>query len=423
MIKLPYGHAYFEIDETGASILKLDTADAQIRDGGEIVREAMAAPYGDVDLEKLAAEAKTCTLIISDHTRPVPSKDILPAMLEALRKGNPSLDITLLVATGCHRETTAEELINKVGREIYENEHIVVHDAQDPDSNEEIGILPSGAPLVIDKLAVHTDLLVSEGFIEPHFFAGYSGGRKSILPGVCDRVTVLGNHCGAFIADEHTRTGILEGNPIHKDMVAAAQMAGLKYIVNVVIDDEHRTVAAFAGDPFKAHEAGCEYLSGRCRVAPIPADIVITTNGGAPLDQNIYQCVKSMTAAEATAAEGGIIIVAAECADGIGGDSFYRTLRDCESAEQLYEDCAKVPQEETIPDQWQSQILVRVLKDHEVIFVTRKELEPIITEMKMTYAASVDEAYEKAIAKIREAKGREPSVTIIPNGISVMVKA
>ena len=133
----------------------------------------------------------------------------------------------------------------------------MVHDCADPEKNVAIGTLPSGGPCVIDRLAAETELLVSEGFIEPHFFAGFSGGRKSVLPGISSRETVLANHCGTFIASEKARTGILEGNPIHRDMAAAARMARLQFIVNVVINEEKKTVAAFAGEPEAAHLAGC----------------------------------------------------------------------------------------------------------------------------------------------------------------------
>ena len=387
--------------------------------GSELVRRAMEAPWGGTTLAELAKGRKRATVIISDHTRPVPSKDILPHMLRELREGNPGIEVTLLVATGCHRGTTPEELAAKLGEEIANREVIRVHDAFSKEENVEIGTLPSGAPLVIDRLAVETDLLVAEGFIEPHFFAGFSGGRKSVLPGVCAAATVYGNHCGAFIADEHARTGILEGNPIHRDMVAAAKLAKLAYIVNVVIDDDKNTVAAFAGDPFLAHEAGVEFLKGQCQVPAAPGDIVITSNGGAPMDQNLYQCVKGLTAAEATAKPGAVLIICAEAADGIGGEGFYQSLSRCQDAAALYGAYCATPQGETIPDQWQTQILARILMKHRVIFVTRPELAKTIREMKMEYA----ETLEQALAMARESVGERPAVTAIPNGISVIVSA
>lgn len=417
MIHIPYGTTYLSYSGRPDAVLtsRIDDLCSE-RSGAELVKEAMENPIASPRLSELARGKKTATVIISDHTRPVPSRDILPSMLRELREGNPAIDITLLVATGCHRETTEAELRNKLGEEICERIH--VHNAFRPEDNVTLGVLPSGAPLVLDRLAVETDLLVAEGFIEPHFFAGYSGGRKSVLPGVCDKVTVLGNHCGAFIADPHARTGILEGNPIHRDMVAAAKMAKLAYIVNVVIDEKKQTVAAFAGDFEKAHLAGTDFLRQYCEVEAVGGDIVISSNGGAPLDQNLYQCVKGLTAAEATANEGAVLIMCAEAADGIGGDGFYRSLRDCTTAEEFFYQCANVPQSETIPDQWQSQIMARILMKHEVLFVTRPALRQAVEDMKMTYCATLDEALTLARAR----KGEQAKVTVIPNGISVMVK-
>lgn len=419
MISIPYGRKQLSWEQPCDGLLtsRVDELKSE-KTGRELVEAAMEHPIGTPKLSELAAGKKTCTIIISDHTRPVPSRDILPPMLRQLREGNPEIQVTLLVATGFHRPTTTAELEAKLGQEIAGREKIVVHDAFDPTSNVQIGILPSGAPLVIDRAAVETELLISEGFIEPHFFAGFSGGRKSVLPGVCDKTTVLGNHCGQFIASPCARTGVLEGNPLHIDMVAAAEMAKLAFIVNVVIDEEKKTVAAFAGDFRKAHEAGVAFLRPYCEVKAIPADIVITSNGGAPLDQNIYQSVKGLTAAEASAKEGAVLIMCAELADGTGGEGFYTSLRDCESPAAHFARCAATPQGETIPDQWESQILARILMKHRVIFVSRPEMETTLREMKLDYAPDLNTAVQMA----RQEKGQNATVTLIPNGISVVVQ-
>lgn len=419
MISIPYGKGQlcWEFPYDGLLTSRVDQLKSE-KTGQELVEEAMAHPIGSPTLRELAVGKKSCTIIISDHTRPVPSRDILPPMLRQLRQGNPDIQITLLVATGFHRLTTKEELTAKLGEEIASAETIRVHDAFDPDSNVQIGILPSGAPLVIDRAAVETDLLISEGFIEPHFFAGFSGGRKSVLPGVCDKTTVLGNHCGQFIASPFARTGVLEGNPLHTDMVAAAEMAKLAFIVNVVIDEGKKTVAAFAGDFRQAHEAGTAFLRQYCEVEAIPGDIVVTSNGGAPLDQNIYQSVKGLTAAEASAKEGAVLIMCAQLADGTGGQGFYTSLRDCESPEAHFAQCAATPQNETIPDQWESQILARILMKHRVIYVSRPEMEQTLREMKLEYAPTL----EAALTMAKADKGENASITVIPNGISVIVK-
>ena len=419
-IKIPYGKTFQTLNiEEGFELLESKIQELEAgADGGAIVRAAMDSPIGSPKLRELAAGKKNAVLIISDHTRPVPSKDIVPFMLEELRAGNPDIEITMLVATGCHRGTTPEELVHKLGEDIVSREHIVVHDC-DSSPLTDLGPLPSGARLVVNSLVAQAELVVSEGFIEPHFFAGYSGGRKSILPGICSRVTVLGNHCAAFIDDPKARMGVIDGNPINRDMERAARMAKLAYIVNVVVNEAHEVVAAFAGDPIEAHHAGCAYLARYCEVEQKQkAGIVITSNGGAPLDQNAYQAVKGLTTAADAAADGAALIICAECADGIGGDSFYKALSECAGPTELLEEIRRVPMDETVPDQWQYQILARILEKHHVYFVARKEMEEAVNAMKMEYAPSLDEAYARA----RALKGASARVAVIPNGVSLIIK-
>lgn len=421
-VLIPFGTSQMELrsDLSKAEILESHIGElkaANTEDG--LVLAAMANPIDSPNLRELAVGKRTCTIIISDHTRPVPSKHIIPFMLQELREGSPNIDITLLVATGFHRPTDKRELVTKLGEDIVENETIVIHDSRDAESNVNIGTLPSGAACVIDKLAVETDLLIAEGFIEPHFFAGFSGGRKSVLPGVCDQVTVLGNHCSKFIDSPYARTGVLDGNPLHKDMLAACEFAKLAYIVNVIIDEEKRVVAAFAGNAITAHRKGCELLLNYCQVKPKQqGDIVISSNGGYPLDQNIYQSVKGLTAAEAAAAPEAVLIMVSSCSDGHGGESFYHALRDCESTQKLTEQILKTPQDQTLPDQWEFQILCRVLNKHKVIYVTDPAQKQTVEDMKIMWAPDVDAALQKA----REIKGESAHLVVIPNGISVMVR-
>jgi len=418
---IPYGQTHLALDLPDQLVrgvlIPATEALCASQSEDELVQAALRAPIASPTLGELAVGKRTACIIVSDHTRPVPSQRILPWMLAELRAANPAIEVTLLVATGFHRATTAQELEHKLGHQIASTEKIVIHDSADPAAIISIGTLPSGAELAINRKAVETDLLLAEGFIEPHFFAGFSGGRKSVLPGVCSRRTVLGNHCGEFIASPFARPGVLDGNPLHRDMLAAAGMARLAFVVNVIIDEQKKVVAAFAGDYEKAHRQGCDYLKQFCRVPAAPAEITITSNGGAPLDQNIYQAVKGMCAAEASAPEGGVIIMCAECLDGTGGEDFYQALRDCPSAAELYERSSRIPMSETKPDQWEAQILARIIARHPVIFVTRPEMKNIINDMKMTWAGSLDEA----LALARGLKGTDAGITVIPNGISVIV--
>ena len=382
-----------------------------------LVEDALANPIGSAPLCELAKGKKKIVIIASDHTRPVPSRVIMPPMLREIRRGNPDANITILIATGCHRGTTVEELRTKFGDEIVEREKIVIHDCDAAEDMVSLGTLPSGGELVINKLAAEADFLCSEGFIEPHFFAGFSGGRKSVLPGIAARKTVMYNHCAPFIADEHARTGSLEGNPIHRDMIFAARTAKLAFVVNVVLGAEKQVLHAVAGDVNAAHLAGCDFINKFCRVDAIPADIAISTNGGYPLDQNIYQAVKGMTAAEATVKEGGVIIMIAGSDDGHGGERFYATFRDAEDIDTVREKILATPPAETIPDQWESQILLRVLKKARVIYVSHAPDE-MIRVFRMIPAHSLEEALREADRLLGRTDGM---ITAIPDGISVVV--
>jgi nickel-dependent lactate racemase len=383
-----------------------------------LVAEALANPIGTPKLSVMAEGKQNVVLIASDHTRPVPSKFIVPPMLAEIRKGSPKAKITILVATGFHRASTKEELINKFGGEIVERETIVVHDCNTSETVD-VGKLPSGGNLIVNKLAVEADLLVAEGFIEPHFFAGYSGGRKSVLPGIVNRETVLYNHNAEFIDSPYSRTGVIEGNPIHIDMLYAARAARLAFICNVVINSRKEVIYAVAGDVDLAHRVGRDFLAGRCQVDAIPADIVISTNGGYPLDQNIYQAVKGMTAAEATVKKGGVIVMLAYSNDGHGGDEFYKTFAEEKDLERMNETFLGTPKEKTRPDQWESQILARVLRHAHVIYVSSAPDE-VIETFQMFPAHSLGEAMKKAEEIL---SNPQATVTAIPDGIAVMVRA
>ena len=387
----------------------------------ELVADALANPIGSPKLSELAKGKKTCVIISSDHTRPVPSHVIMPQLLAELRKGNPDIDITILIATGMHRPTTQDELVAKYGKEIAEHEKFSIHVSRNDEDMVSIGTLPSGGESLINKLAANADLLIAEGFIEPHFFAGMSGGRKSVLPGIASKITVLANHCSEFIASPNARTGILKGNPIHEDMLYAAKAAKLAFICNVVIDADKKVIAAFAGDREEAHYAGVDFEMKLAGVKPIPADIVITTNGGYPLDQNIYQSVKGMTAAEATCKEGGVIIDVSSCSDGHGGEDFYNNLKNATSLQKAMDEILARGRNETVFDQWEAQILMRMLLRFTIIMVTEAPKQ-MIEDMHMKYASSIEEALAMAKDVLAEKGVKEPKITVIPDGVSVIVK-
>ena len=382
----------------------------------ELVNQALQNPIGTPRLNVMAEGKQNVVIICSDHTRPVPSKVIIPPMLAEIRRGSPNCDITLLISTGCHRLTTHAELHEKFGREIMANEKIIIHDC-DESEMVNIGKLPSGGTMIINKIALDADLLCAEGFIEPHFFAGFSGGRKSVFPGVASRKTVAYNHNAEFIAHPKSRTGVLDGNLIHNDMLYAARIARLDFICNVVINAEKDPVFAVAGDLDKAHIAGTKFLSERCQVKATKSDIVISTNGGYPLDQNIYQAVKGMTAAEAAVKKDGVIIMLAASSDGHGGEVFHKTFKEEKNLDRLLAKFLATPKEDTIIDQWQSQIFARILQHAKVIYVSDAPYE-IVRDLHMTPASSLEEAVRLAEEHLGNSQA---TITAIPDGVAVMV--
>lgn len=422
IIKIPYSKNGMSIeieDKNLEAILVSKSHDFIVtKSESEIVKNSLDNPIGTLKLEELAKDKENVVIITSDHTRPVPSRVIMPQILERIRKGNPNAKIKILVATGFHRPSTKEELIFKLGNEIVEKEEIIIHKSTNDEDMIKMGVLPSGGDFYINKLAAEADLLVSEGFIEPHFFAGFSGGRKSILPGIASAKTIMYNHCSEFIDNDNSRTGILQNNPIHEDMVYAAKTAKLAFIVNVAIDKDKKVIASFAGDVDKAHKQGCEFVTNLSKIDKIPADIVVSTNGGYPLDQNIYQSVKGMTAAEATCKEGGVIIMVAACNDGHGGQSFYNNVVNAISPQEILENVRNIKKEDTIPDQWEFQILARILNKFTVIMVTDECDPKMITNMHMKHAYNFEEALNLAY----EIKEQDAKVVVIPDGVSVIVK-
>jgi len=420
LISIPYGRGRLtaEIPETCIQSVLCSRLESYVPALGEreLVEAALQNPIGSEKLEKLVENKQNVVLIASDHTRPVPSKILVPPMLAAIRRGNPDAKITILIATGCHRGTTKEELVEKFGPEIVEKERIVIHDCADGENMVTIGVLPSGGVLRINRVAAEADMLISEGFIEPHFFAGFSGGRKSVLPGIAAKETVYWNHNADFIASPYARTGVLEGNPLHRDMLYAARAAKLAFICNVVINAKHQIVGAFAGDCEQAHLAGADFLRALCQCQKVPADIVITTNNGHPLDQNIYQAVKGMTSGEATCNEGGVIIMAAACGDGHGGEAFLRTMTQSLSAGEILAQIQATPKENTVPDQWESQILSRILSKFHVVLVSESD-PALVKAMKMHPAKDLQDALRIA----EDLLGRQGMITIIPEGISTII--
>ena len=382
----------------------------------ETIRSALCNPVESKRLKELSRNVKSICIISSDHTRPVPRRLTLPLILEELARPAEDYDITVLIATGLHRPMTKEEIDERFGSEITSKCAVINHCAENMDSLKYCGILQtSGRPLYLNRIASECDLLIAEGFIEPHFFAGFSGGRKAVLPGIAGAETIMNNHSPQNIAHPKACMASLDGNPIHEEALEAAGIAKLKFILNVTLNEEKQITGAFAGDMEKAHLAGCLFVKRNMTMPCRQTDIVITSNNGYPLDRNVYQMVKGIDTASSAVRDGGVIIIAGDCIDGIGSESFVRLLHGCSSARELFE---KMSSGEADIDQWTVQILARILVRNTVILVTDKLTKEAVNGIFMEYAPTLTEALSMAFEKM----GADATVNVIPEGPVVIPK-
>ena len=387
-ISIPYYTSTLDLHVDEANLKAVVTAKMHEYKAGktevELVHEALEHPIASPRLRDLAKGKQKVVLVTSDHTRAVPSKITLPILLDEIRQGNPDADITILIATGLHRPTTEEEQRRMFGDAIVDHEKIAINNAFDPDQFIHMGVLPSG-------------------------------GRKSILPGICSQETVNENHSYKAISSPYANTGVLEHNPIHEDMLAAAKMVNVQFIFNVALDGQKKIIAAWAGDLEKAHAEGVAFIRKWSQCPSITGDIVVTSNGGYPLDQNLYQSPKAVATAEACAGEDGVIIMCCSCADGMGGTHFEKLIT-MGTVDEIDGYLSKIPPKETIPEQWCPQIYARILKKHPVILVTTYLKPEEVRKANMIPASTPDEALEIAY----QMKGRDASVVVIPDGVSVL---
>ena len=419
-IDIPYhtGTLPLHVDENNLKAV-LIPSEPKLSDKSEseLVIEALANPIGSPRLRDLATGKKKILIITSDHTRAMPSKITLPLLFAELRHGAPAADISIIIATGLHRVTTETEQRAMFGDDIVNNETIYVHDCTKEEEMREICLLPSGATLRLNQKVLECDLLISEGFIEPHFFAGFSGGRKSVMPGLASAETVVVNHSYKALASPYAKTGVLENNPVHIDMLAAARSVNLAFILNVALDSNKKIIAAFSGDMESAHIAGCKYINSFSLLKAVKGDIVVTSNGGYPLDQNLYQAPKAVSTAEMCVRKNGIIIMLSGCVDGFGGDYFNELILSG-TVDEIDEKLSIIPPEETIKEQWSAQVFARIMKKHRIIIVTTNIDPELIKKANFLYAATPDEALDIAYS----IKGRDAKVVVIPDGVAAMIK-
>ncbi|WP_066634673.1 nickel-dependent lactate racemase [Desulfolucanica intricata] len=353
----------------------------------QVVVDAMNSPIGTPTLSQLAVNKKPerVVIVVNDATRPTPYRHMLPPVLDELhRAGVEREKITLVIATGAHRPNTEEESRLTFSDRVVNNYRLVNHNCDEDLTS--LGKLSDGSELLVNAEVAAADLLITTGIIIPHYIAGFSGGRKSILPGVAARPLITANH--ARMTDPRVDTARWLDNPVHKIMTEAAKKVGVDFILNVVTNENNQIVAAVAGDLEKAWEAGVQKCSD-LNLVPVeePVEVVIAGAGGYPKDLNLYQAQKPMDSAARVTRAGGTIILVAECSEGYGNSTFTKWMTEAQSLEDIYERF----RQGFVLGGHKAYAYAQVLKDKEVVLVSAMSKEDV-ENMFMTYCSSLEDA-------------------------------
>ncbi len=417
-IRLDYGKTGLEVDlpdENVAGVLGLQPTET-LDDPSRHLQEALADPIETAPLAELAQGRTSACILICDVTRPVPNQMLLEGVLPVLEAaGIPRDEILILIATGLHRPNEGAELEELVGSEIAKNYRVQNHFGQNPASHTFLGDSPRGVPVWIDSRYVEADLKIATGLIEPHLMAGYSGGRKLICPGIAALETIKVWHGPDFLEHPNARAGSLEGNPMHEENTRIARMAGCDFIVNVTLDANRRVTSIVAGDMEAAFREGVEFVRGIVRAEiDEPADVVVTSSAGYPLDTTFYQSVKGLVAALPVVKQGGTLIIAASLAEGIGSPEFNSLFDRHASIDSFMQTLLNT--DEFVMDQWQLEEMARALRKVRVVYVSdglnAEQLERLFVES----AGSVEEAVAEALAR----HGAGARIAVIPKGPYVL---
>ncbi len=379
--------------------------------------EVLQAPTGLPPLAHVAAGRRDACILICDVTRPVPNELILRPLLRTLEdSGIPRENILILIATGLHRPNEGDELAEMVGRFIVENYRIENHHGQRLEEHTCLGTSPRGVPIWLDTRYVQADLKIAVGLIEPHFMAGFSGGRKLICPGVAALETVKVWHSPAFLEHPRADSGFLDGNPVHEENTWIARRAGCDFIANVVIDAQRRPLKFVAGDMEQAFLAGCDFVrSIVVDTVPEPVDIVVTSCAGYPLDTTFYQSVKGMGAALPIVKDGGTIILAASLTEGIGSPQFCSLFQENANLPEFMD---KILGDYFVMDQWQLEKMGQVCRKAKVRVVSDGLPAETLDRLFVRSAPSVEAAVAEALAEY----GPHAKIAVIPKGPYVVAQ-
>ena len=375
------------------------------------IRGALRNPIGTQPLRQKVRPDHTVAIAVCDITRPIPSHKVLPVLLNELSH-IPDDQIVLLVATGTHRANTSEELEDMLGAGVTRRYRVVNHDARDGASLKHAGETPDGIPILLNRRWLESDVRITVGFVEPHLFAGFSGGPKLVAPGLSALETIMHLHTASIIAHPKSRWGIIEDNPLHSTIRQIAGQTGVDFSVDVSINRDRGITGVYAGELFTAHRAACEAVK-RTSMRPVsrPFEVIVTTNSGYPLDLNLYQAIKGVSAAAQIVRDGGTIICAAECIDGIPEHGEYKQiLASRESPEELLEMITSPGYSRL--DQWQVQTQAQIQLRADV-YLKSTYLEP--EQVRAAHIEPVDDL-EAAVSEAFARYGDEARLCVLPEG-------
>ncbi len=424
LVNIPYHTSQIGIQVPENALVYRSAYQDPGRDPGELVLGAVNNPIDSPPLPELIQQsgARSLVLVVSDITRPIPYASFLPALLEEIeRAALPRENITILIATGMHRPSTAAEREYMFGREVCQRYQIQDHQAHKAAELVRInGTSQAGNPIELNRAYLEADFRIVTGLVEPHFMAGFSGGRKAICPGLCSLKTVKAFHGYKFLDNPSARNGNLDGNPLHLEALSIARQARVDFCINLVLDQEGRLVSAIAGSLEGSHDKACGLVREQaCPPVEEEADLVLTSSGGYPLDATFYQCVKGLVSCLPAVRKGGIIISIGSCSEGIGGSEYQRLMHKYSVSWREYLNHIRGTDRIT-KDQWQFQMQTRALKhvgDGNLVFITSGLSASNLKGLSVNGISAPEDCLQETIQTLLDGyldQGR--SLAVIPEG-------
>jgi lactate racemase len=414
-VRLAYGETGLDLDiDPEVSTVVEPVHHAAAPDQAGALTAALRSPVAGPPLRERVRPGQSVAISACDGTRPQPRHLMIPAVLAELDGIVRPEDVVILVATGTHRGNSDAELRQMFGEDVVDHVRVVNHDARDQGQLTWMGTFGDEVPVWLNREWAEADVRITTGFVEPHFFAGFSGGPKLVAPGLAALETVLVLHDAARIGSPRATWGVIHGNPVHDDVRAIAEATGVTFGLDVVLNRDKEIVAAFGGDLLPMHAAATA-AAKRVAMRPVPApfDVVVTTNSGFPLDQNLYQAVKGMSAAYQVVRRGGTIVCAAECRDGFPDHGSYRqVLASAPSPRHLLEEIAGRSAGETVPDQWQVQIQALIQCGSQVVMHTSYLGDDDLASAHLRQTADISATVAEALS----AAGPRARLCVLPEG-------